>query len=171
MKRKTILCILISALLIGFFNLESFGLSYKLFYFNTTRSLPLGIYLHVPSFSLQNGDIVAYQNTSAMELARENGWIPQEGKLPCLIKKIAIPGTSYVIGDDRSFIVNGHYIGQISPEDSQGHKLPQQAPGEYQVPNGMMLPYTPAPKSFDGRYLGPTALSHSEGRLIPILIW
>lgn len=165
--------ILLSVFLVLLIQHDALGISIPpLLFLNQSESLPLGLYARVPHFSLRNGDIVAYQEPEIIGLSKENGWVPENAPDHLwMLKHAAVSGTPYRIGYDNTFSVNGKYIGQISKSDSAGHALPQQLPGNFTVPDGKFLPYTPAPDSFDGRYTGVVDCDAIGSRIIPIFTW
>lgn len=153
--------------------LPSFGIKLPRFmYLNVTESLPLGIYLKIPGTGLRNGDIVAFRNSPDIEkLIIERDYFPEHFGRPIMLKHAAVEGTPYMIGTDRTVMVQNRYIGLMKASDSQGRPVPQQHPGKYIVPVGYFLPYTTAANSFDGRYYGPIEKENIEARVIPLFTW
>lgn len=172
-KHQKPIGVLFSIFLVLLIQHKALGISIPpLVFINESESLPLGLYVRAPSFSLRNGDIVAYQEPEIIGLSKENGWTPKTAPDNLwMLKHVAISGSPYHIGYDHTFYVNGKYIGQIAEHDSQGHTMPQQLPGNFTVPDGKFLPYTPAPSSFDGRYTGVVDTDKIGARIIPIITW
>lgn len=140
------------------------------FYINVTESLPRGIYLAIPGFGIRDGDIVAFEEEErVMETIYRNGWM-KEGAHPAFLKFAAVEGSTYSIDPkDLTFRVNGKIIGIAHASDPKGHMLTPQI-GEHTVEKGRFLPYTPADRSYDGRYTGTIARNRIYSRIIPFIV-
>lgn len=149
------------------FNLK--GLLPKVFYLNTTPSLPVGLYLRVPAIHLEDGDAVVYRpSESTMQLAKDRDWIPSD---EMFIKEVgALQHETYSINPDNlQFLANGKYIGQVSPIDHLGRMMPVLR-GDFEVPDDEFLPVANNPSSFDGRYTGPVPTKNIEAKVIPLIL-
>lgn len=144
----------------------------QLIYFNTTPSLPVGIYAVIPGKHFRNGDTVAYVPEEAIQqLAAERGW-SKEGRM-VFIKHAYGPGTQYAArpGDEpQSFIVDYHASGPVSTQDGNGLPLPQHY-GWFDVPDGEFLPVGTSLHSFDGRYTGTVPQGRILCRVVPLLTY
>ena len=154
-----------------FFLFNPFAIAIPHFFFvNVTESLPRGIYLAIPGMAIRNGDIVAFQEEDrVMETIYKNHWIP-EGENPAFLKFAAMEGSTYSVDPkDLTFRVNGEIIGIAHTTDPKGHMLTPQV-GEHIVEKGRFLPYTPADRSYDGRYTGTIARDRIYSRIIPLIV-
>lgn len=149
--------------------LQPFGLVFpNIIYINVTESLPVGVYLAIPSVAMRNGDIVAFrQRADVMETIYKNGWM-RDGENPIFIKRAAFHGSYAVDPEDLAFRVNDVFIGSAMRDDGKGHTLYPQF-GTHNIAAGEFLPYTLAPRSYDGRYYGTVQTEQIEARVIPFL--
>ena len=141
----------------------------KLLFFNTTASVPRGLYLRIPATHIKTGDYVVYLPTEvAKNLSKERGWTVEDN--PKFIKRVgATPGQTWSVDPKNfQFYANSKYIGQAALYDSKDQPLPR-IYGTFQVPEGEFLPVAEATASFDGRYTGTVPLENIEAKVIPIL--
>ena len=163
MKRKAIifltLCVAVGA---GFWLLS------EVFYVNVTESLPRGLYMRVPSENFKVGDYIVYEPSAEVKnLIVKNGW--GSGKQDFLKKVGAVEGEKYKISTDTlSFEIEGKYIGRVFETDNKGNELPKLR-GEFEVPQGYILPIATNERSFDGRYSGVISVSQIKAKVMPIL--
>ena len=144
---------------------------FNIIFINHTASVPLGLYLAIPTFDYRDGDLVVYKDEEMLNFAHMNGWIPKEVKDVNFIKHIAVAGSVYHLSKDGQFLVHGDYIGMVSTNDGKGHALPQLPKGYYVIQKGEFLPYTRVSNSFDGRYTGTIKENQIIHRVIPLLTW
>ena len=145
-----------------------FPAEYRPFFYNSTDSLPRGLYVRVPMRELRDGDYVIFKPTEAItSVAVPRGWM-KEGTM--FLKKVgAMPGESYEIdGRTGQFFVRGEYVGQIYEEDREGRSMPKLR-GSFVVPEGEFLPIGTNPRSFDGRYTGTVPLDSGHALVKPLL--
>ncbi|WP_196606568.1 S26 family signal peptidase [Pectinatus frisingensis] len=164
----SILCVIGVAFFVFNSNFEKVKVQIPFLYFNTSASLPIGIYLQVPC-KIRRGDIVIYNPLEmTKELAFSRKWIKEKNEF--FIKRIgALPGDHYSI-NNLQFSIKGNYIGPVSLTDTAGRPLPQ-LKGDYVVPNGEFLPSTTNTHSFDGRYTGTVPIKNIKAKVIPLLTW
>lgn len=169
MKKKRIFVGIFLSLYL-FFVMNPFGIRYtKWIFFNSTDSLPIGIYISIPNFGLRNGDMVAfYADDEVYDFAFSHKYIEEGQELPCLLKYVETAGHTYDI-TDHGFFIDNTYIGDIARYDSAGNLLPQQPLGHHVVQPGEIISYTMNSRSFDSRYFGPVKTSRIETRIIPLL--
>lgn len=142
----------------------------KVIYFNVTSSLPQGFYLRIPSKEFRRGDYIVYEPSEEVKkLIVKNGW--GDGERDFLKKVGAIAGEKYLIdAETLKFEIEGKYIGQVYETDNKGNTLPKLR-GEFEVPEGYVLPIATNARSFDGRYVGVISEKIIKARVVPILTW
>lgn len=121
---------------------------------NTTSSVPIGLYWLQPPEALRVGDIVAVDPPPP--LAR---WLATRGLLPAgvpLLKPVAgLPGQ--VVCRTRDLVtIDGETIGQARERDRLGRPLPRWSGCHRLAPDEVFLMNAQSPASFDGRYFGAT---------------
>ena len=144
-----------------------------LIYLNLSPSLPRGIYLRIPQDEVSVGDYVIYlPPEDTVAVMRRCGWLSAAASPHLFLKNIgALSGGSYTVSvSNRSFFVNGQYVGEAMIEDSEGHPLPL-AVGTHIVPENEFLPVAASSaRSFDGRNTGTVPLDCIVAKVIPILV-
>ena len=165
MKRKAIIFLMLCAMVNAGFWLLS-----KMFYVNVTASLPCGLYMRVPSEKFERGDYIIYEPSNEVKkLITKNGW--GSGKHDFLKQIGAVEGEKYTIdAETLNFEIDGKYIGRVFETDSEGNELPK-IRGQFEVPQGYILPIAENERSFDGRYSGTISVSQIKTRVVPILIF
>lgn len=144
------------------------AMQYRFIIINQTNSIPMGLYIRIPTWYLHNGDYVIYQPVKEVEaIAVQRGWMTK-GQL--FLKRIAaLEGETFNIDLDKSaFYANGRYLGQIYTTDGTGKEMPIYNIGEKIVPKGYFLPYGMNPKSYDGRYTGYVPTENIYFKLVPV---
>lgn len=123
------------------------------FFFNDSRSAPIGIYVKTCDQRLSYGDYVNVRlpvNIPALHVDTNT----------LLLKRITgFPGDPYIVTKDKLII-----HGQSYPIANYSY-LPHLAPGKYTVPEGQILFINPPPISMDGRYLGPIPMENIEEKV------
>lgn len=162
--------VLLALILYVIWLLNPLGIPYKrLIYFNYTESLPTGIYIAIPSFGLRNFDTVAFAiDDNIYTLAKDREYLSPSLARPYFIKKALVSGHHYEISE-KGFYLDHNYVGSVAQQDNRGRPLPHQEFGDYIVPEGKIIAFTPHPQSFDSRYFGPVDTSKIETRVIPLL--
>ena len=137
----------------------------KIIYLNTTRSLPLGLYLAIPGKNLRHGDIVVYVPPEEVrEMIRERNY--GSGDVLFLKHVGGLPGDVYGVAEDK-FIVNGELKGMVQRQDNAGNPMPVMD-GPHIVPEGEFLPMGEKINSLDGRYMGTVPMESIMTRVVPI---
>ena len=145
------------------------------FRFNSTASLPIGLYVVSKSAT---ANLVAFcppdpfSSLSAMRGYRNAGNCP-DGNSPLLKPVIAKPG-DVVIASARGLAVNGKLLLNTTPRerDSKGRPLPHVPFGSYVVsPGSVWVASTYHPLSFDSRYFGPIASTSIREHLKPVFVF
>ena len=142
----------------------------RFFYLNFSCSVPRGIYLRVPQGEIRVGDCVVYLPTEeTVGIMRSFGWLSEDDSPHLFLKYVGVlSGGRYTVSA-KSFFVDGKYIGEVLPVDSEGHSLPL-AGGTHIVPEGEFLPVSCSSRSFDGRYTGTVPLDRIVAKVIPVLV-
>lgn len=156
--------LIISALVAAFVFLINFGP--KFIYTNTTRSLPLGLYIAIPGMNLRPGDIVVYDPPEEVrQLVKDRGY--GTGNESFLKHVGALPGDSFAVIDD-TILVNGTKVGDIKRMDTQGNPMPVMD-GFHFVEEGEFLPIGDKINSLDGRYMGTVPIKNIKTRVVPLV--
>jgi conjugative transfer signal peptidase TraF len=132
---------------------------------NASGSAPIGLYRVGPFRPPERGELViARLASSAAHLAAARGYLPVG--VP-VVKRIAgLPGDR--ICADRSRIsINGQAVAARLAADSRGRRLPAWQ-GCITLDARHYLLLNPGPRSFDGRYFGPTDASSIVGLASPL---
>ena len=151
--------------------LHSLGLlpALNIFYINTTKSAPLGVYIAALDQRLYTGDYVVMDVPEEMKpYLYGRGWaMERENKL---LKQIAGLATdSYKIEDNR--ITINRKTAFIHTVDHENLPLPKPENGNYIIPVGKFMPVSlDRDNSFDARYTGPVEESLITKKVIPILV-
>ena len=140
--------------------------------FNTTESLPRGLYITTAretklvefcppepfaSFALSRG----YRNPGSCP----------DGGMPLLKPVVAIAG-DLVEFSERGIAVNGHFFDNTAPltTDSCGRPLTPWLFGNYRVaPGTVWVASSYSPKSFDSRYFGPIPVAAIQDHVRPMM--
>ena len=139
-------------LALGFGALASlfFRAKEPIFYFNTTPSIPKGLYYVEKARALTRGEVVLFRLPAALDdFASSTAWLKPGGML---IKRVgAVAGDEVCV--DREVFINGKRVGEVAATDGEGHELRRPSRCFY-VPVGHFLPLGDSGRSFDGRYFG-----------------
>ncbi len=142
----------------------------KILFWNTTYSVPRGLYMMVPLGNLKVGDYVLFMGTDEIRnLAVEREWMRKES---LFLKRIgALAGDEYSVSEATKFFhIKGEFMGTVRDVDSKGRELPHKVKGNQVVPPDHFLPVGDSTRSFDGRYYGPQPISTIKYRVIPIYL-
>lgn len=133
---------------------------------NTTASVPTGLYVIRGRASLHVGERVALE--PPLELRR---FLAARGYLPAtvpLIKRIAAVRGQRVCRFAHGVTIDGTYVGAAHARDRLGRQLPVWA-GCKTLRSGEIFVMNPAaPDSLDGRYFGVLGMSDVIGRATPV---
>ena len=127
-------------------------------YINTSTSMPLGIYLSVPTNTIKSGDIVAVclaKKFATLGLAKNylSSGARCHSAEPLIKQVLAVPGDKVEVYKDKIRINGKPYFYQTFTQDSQQRKLATFPNGIYQSA-GYWLIGTHDEKSWDSRYFG-----------------
>ncbi len=132
---------------------------------NSSASVPLGLYLVLPETRLRPGDMaLVTPPESIIDMAARRGYLPRG--VP-LIKQVAAMGGDHVCARDDVITINGDMVAVRQKVDSAGRPLPWWQ-GCRVLSAGEILFLMPAAESLDGRYFGPLSSLHVIGRLVPL---
>lgn len=163
MKRRTILLagtIAAAALLSAALPMS------RILVWNTTASVPTGLYHVRGAASLHVGERVAIAPPS--ELRRylaERGYLPSG--VPLLKEVAALPGAT-VCRRGLVIMINSEPAGRARALDSQARPLPAWQGCRTIGADEIFVMNRCAPGSFDGRYFGPIARTQVIGRASPV---
>ena len=147
--------------------------------FNTTPSMPIGLWRMVPNQAqLQRGEVVVVcpPDTAPFRLGRERGYIPSgncPGGSEPLVKPIAAVGGDLVAVSDAGVAVNGRPVSDTAQlsRDGVGRPLKPISAGAYPVAWGeLWLLSGHDPRSFDSRYFGPVPQANVQGVARPLMV-
>lgn len=126
--------------------------------------------MSIPGDEYKRGDYIVYEPAEEVKaIIIKNGW--GDGKHQFLKRVGAVAGDKYSIdAETLIFEAAGKYIGHVYDTDTQGNELPKLR-GEFEVPNGYVLPVATSAKSFEGRYSGANSESRIKTKVTPILTW
>lgn len=141
-----------------------------LVYFNSSPSLPVGVYVRVPLKNpLERDGLVVVKVPKEMhKYIYGRNWLKKN--TPLLKMVYALPGDTYTISDEAIF-VNGEFVGEIYRQDKTGLPLPE-IRGTFTVKEGYFLPMSARyPDSFDGRYFGQISQNEIIAEVKPLFIF
>ncbi|WP_236672290.1 S26 family signal peptidase [Croceicoccus sp. YJ47] len=138
----------------------------RLFVWNATASVPIGLYSIGAKTAIQIGDRVAIEPSSRLQR-----YLASRGYLPAgipLIKEVAALGGDTVCRHDLLITINGTAAGAARRLDSLGRELPVWEGCRTIAADELFAMNTRVPGSFDGRYFGPVARADVIGRARPV---
>lgn len=126
---------------------------HPLLLWNASASVPTGLYLIAPAARITAGDhVAAWPPRAARMLAATRGYLP-EG-VP-LVKRVAATSGARVCAAGALVRINGRVIAVRQTRDGRGRPLPRWT-GCRTLAYGETLLLGRGPRSFDGRYFGPS---------------
>jgi conjugative transfer signal peptidase TraF len=133
---------------------------------NTTASVPTGLYLIRGKQSIHVGERVAIQPPHELrKLLAERGYLPVG--VP-LLKRVAAVSGQRVCRFAHGVTIDGKLVGVARSFDRRGRSLPAWS-GCHRIQSGELFVMNPdAPDSFDGRYFGVLSMTAVIGRATPI---
>lgn len=135
---------------------------------NSTASVPVGLYRLRADSSLHVGDLAALRLPDRLALLlSQRGYLPLG--VPLLKPVAALPGQS-VCRTKSAISIDGAHAGDALTRDHRGRPLPVWQ-GCRRLGRDEIFVMNPAePRSLDGRYFGPLPASTVMGRAIPIWV-
>ena len=133
---------------------------------NASTSVPVGLYIVLPTSSPQLGDLVLVDPPE--DLARflyGRGYLPRG--VPMLKRVAALPGQT-ICRTGAIVRIDGTAVAAARAEDSGGRPLPSWSGCDRLRQEQILLLNMDTPDSLDGRYFGPLPVSAFRGRAVAI---
>jgi len=138
----------------------------KRVFWNTSASVPIGLYLARPVSDLRVGDVVVVRPPERIaRFAIARGYLGVS--IPMLKHVAGLPGA--VVCRSGSEVTVGEVVVQARAFDSRGRPLPAWNGCRRVGPDELFLLNAAVPDSLDGRYFGPIPRSAVIGHAVPIL--
>ncbi|WP_200410612.1 S26 family signal peptidase [Komagataeibacter oboediens] len=135
---------------------------------NSTASVPVGLYRLRTDSSLHVGDLAALHLPDRLALLlSQRGYLPLG--VPLLKPVAALPGQA-VCRTNRSITIDGKSVGDAMTSDHRGRPLPVWQGCRRLEHDEVFVMNEAEPHSLDGRYFGPLPASTVMGRAIPIWV-
>ena len=133
---------------------------------NTTPSVPVGLYWLAPLDRIAIGDLVAVQPPEALaRFLAARGYLPDGAPL---LKHVVAVAPTEVCREGDVILVAGQPLGTVHAQDRLGRALPRWQ-GCHRLAEGEVFLMNPAaPDSLDGRYFGALPVTTLTARLRPI---
>jgi conjugative transfer signal peptidase TraF len=140
-----------------------------LYIWNSSESVPLGLYRLRPSYNLFVTELVAVQPPEPLATFLDlNGYLP--AGVPMLKRVLALPGQT-VCRSGLTLSVDGIVMGEARDRDGRGRPLPKWQ-GCRVVGEGELFAMNwQSADSLDGRYFGFLPSSAVIGRALPVWTW
>jgi conjugative transfer signal peptidase TraF len=133
---------------------------------NTSASLPVGLYRVRAADGLADGDVVVVRPPSAFApLFAERGYLPAGTPL---LKRIAAGAGDTVCRDGLQVTIDGVAAGHARERDRFGRCLPIWQGCRALGSGEVFLMNRDVPDSLDGRYFGPVSITSVIGRADPL---
>ena len=144
--------------------------------FNTTRSIPVGIY-RLTNAPVGKGEYVIFcpPESALFDEARKRGYIGAgfcPGGYGYMMKRVLGIKGDRVSSSDEGIAVNGKLLPASSPRevDGTGRAMPRYPYSGYTLKaSELLLMSDVSATSFDGRYFGPVDLSQIRGVIKPLV--
>lgn len=133
---------------------------------NTTASVPVGLYHIVPGGDFRPGELVAVRPTPA--LARYMAARRYIEANTLLVKPIGAVAGQRVCRTGATITIDGAHVVTALAVDHLGRPLPVWSGCVRLRFGAVLLMASRTPESFDGRYFGPVASSTIIGRAVPL---
>jgi conjugative transfer signal peptidase TraF len=145
---------------------------------NTTRSIPVGLYL-TSSAPVSKGAYVMFcpPPSGVFDEARQRGYIGSglcPGGYGYLMKKVLAAKADAVTVADDGVRVNGELLPLSAPlkADKAGRPLVRYQANSFELGNSEVLLMSDVSRtSFDSRYFGPIDVAHIKSVIVPVFVW
>jgi conjugative transfer signal peptidase TraF len=135
-----------------------------LFLWNTSASVPVGLYLAAPQYPSCGSLAVIRLPRRIRVLAAARGYLPMSS---LLIKPVVACSGRTVCRHGVSVTIDGGIAAYAKNRDAAGRPLPRWQ-GCYRLDAGKVFLLSPLPDSFDSRYFGPIDYRHVLGTAFPV---
>lgn len=146
--------------------------------FNSTRSIPLGLYWLTDTPVAKDAYVIFCPPVSPLfDEARARGYISAgfcPGNYGFMMKRVLATGSDRVEMTGEGVRINGKHLPASAPlnADKAGRVMPRYPSGAYTLGKSeLLLMSDVSGTSFDSRYFGPVDSSHVKGVIRPILTW
>jgi conjugative transfer signal peptidase TraF len=137
-----------------------------LYIWNTSNSVPIGLYRVQPATRLAVTELVAVQPPDLLAAFLDlNGYLPIG--IPMLKRVLALPGQT-VCRNGRTITVDGIEVGDAQERDGRGRPLPVWHGCRVIADGDVFVMNWQSADSLDGRYFGPLPASAIIGRAAPV---
>ena len=138
-----------------------------LFLWNSTSSMPRGLYVVSPIGELQRGGAVVFMLPPVWaKLAAKREYLPRG--VPLLKHVVGLPGDEACVSG-HILQLNGRPIAFQQPEGGRHRSLPRWDGRRRLAADEVLLLGEPGTASFDSRYFGPSSRAHIVGQAR--LVW
>ncbi len=135
---------------------------------NSTASVPVGLYRVWPGSTLHVGDMAALRLPDRLALLlSQRGYLPFG--VPLLKPVAALPGQT-VCRASGSITIDGRPVGDALTRDHRGRSLPVWQGCRRLEHDEIFVMNAAEPRSLDGRYFGPLPVSTVMGRAIQLWV-
>jgi conjugative transfer signal peptidase TraF len=160
-KFLPLLLALIILLLALSLRIHGYGLTYQ-----TTDSMPKGLYVIKPAHHLKRNDIVIfYPPAFALAFLMQQKLIPKNA---ILMKSVMAVEGDYICKKNQKLWINHRYIAPVYAHTLTNKRLPNKKFCQTLHANQYLLISTYVAHSFDGRYFGPVSKSRIIGKAIKV---
>jgi len=140
---------------------EGIGIIYQ-----TSKSMPEGWYISYPATKIKRGDTVLFQPSPALDkYIAKRGWKKRDE--PMMKRVYALPSDN-VCMSGAWLAINGKATVYRKAVDSKGRALPKLHFCRHLAHNEYLLLSKFSPRSFDGRYFGPTTTQHIFAKVLKL---
>jgi conjugative transfer signal peptidase TraF len=146
--------------------LSTIGATTPLYIWNSSNSVPIGLYRVQPATRLIVTELVAVQPPDLLAAFLDlNGYLPIG--VPMLKRVLALPGQT-VCRNGLMITVDGIDVGEAHERDGRGRPLPTWLGCRVIADGDVFVMNWQSADSLDGRYFGPLPASTIIGRAVPV---
>ncbi|WP_299613988.1 S26 family signal peptidase [uncultured Tateyamaria sp.] len=133
---------------------------------NTSASVPIGLYVVRASHGPRLGDLVAVRLPEDL-----SSWVVERGYVGAdtlLLKRVAAVSGMTVCRNNLEITIDGSIVAEAASADQHGRPLPRWTRCVTLASDDVFLLITDVADSLDGRYFGPLSADTILGRAIPL---
>jgi conjugative transfer signal peptidase TraF len=135
---------------------------------NSTASMPRGLYWVTPPSDIRCGDLVLIRpDPVSGRLYADRGYLPRG--VP-LLKRIAATGGQIVCEQNGRISIDDHHVADALAVDGSGRPLRAWEGCRTLATDEAFVLLPEVPTSLDGRYFGPTPIASVVGRAVPLWV-